>query len=137
VDRAASTPFDRVMSASTALVVSAIAGVVLGMAFVKMPQPMTADFQGQQAPARTTTAGPDPVVPVPVTVTSVNRPPRTTSSTTTTTPTSTTTTTTAPITTTGRPTKTTKPKPPRPTTTVPSSTTTTTDDGGILGPVLG
>ena len=43
MDRAASTPFDRVMSASTALVVSAIAGVVLGMAFVKMPQPMTAD----------------------------------------------------------------------------------------------
>ena len=137
MSRAASTPFDRVMSASTALVVSAIAGVVLGMAFIKMPQPMTADFQGQQAPAQTTSTAPNPLVPVPVTHTSARRPPLRPSSTTETT--TTTSTTTSTTTTTSRPPKTTTkpPKPTKTTTTGPSSTTTTTDGGGILGPILG
>ncbi|MBB5895789.1 hypothetical protein ACFFS4_26225 [Kutzneria kofuensis] len=122
------------MSASTALVVSAIAGVVLGMAFVKMPPPATTDFQGQQAPVQTTTST-GPVAPAPVIHTSAGRPSRSSSWPTATT---TTTSTTTSTTTTGtRPTKTSKPKPPKPTkTTGGTSTTTTTDDGGLLGPIL-
>src|SRR3954468_380379 len=102
------------MSASTALVVSAIAGVVLGMAFVKMPQPMTADLQGQQAPVRTTSPRPDPLVPPSPPQPPTSRLPRPSS--TTSAPTATTTPTTTTSTTTTRPTKTSKPKPPKPTT---------------------
>ena len=132
MSRAASTPFDRVMSASTALVVSAIAGVVLGMALIKMPSPAAADFQGQPAPPAQTTAY--PAAPVPVTHSSNTRPSRPSSSQPSTTTTTTTTTTPSTTTTTIRPTKTTKP--PRPTTTTPGSSTTTTTDGGLLGPIL-
>ena len=130
MDRAASTPFDRVMSASTALVVSAIAGVVLGMALVKMPPPATTDFQGQPAaPVPTTTTTTDPVAPAPVIHPRPTKPARTSSRPTTTT---TTTTTTTATTTTTRPTK---PKPPKPTTT--GVTTTTGDNHGVLlGPIL-
>ncbi|QUQ63420.1 hypothetical protein JJ691_11320 [Kutzneria sp. CA-103260] len=133
MSRAASTPFDRMMSASTALVVSAIAGVVLGMALVKMPPPATTDFQGQPAaPAQTTTTTTDPVAPAPVTHPRPTRTSRPSSPTATTT---TTTTTTAPstTTTTAKPTK--PPKPPKPTKTT-GGPTTTTNDCGLLGPIL-